>query len=49
MAMRKRLVIAAGFVSGLLIISVQLFAHHGNAAFDTEKRITVKGSVTEWT
>src|SRR5580704_5930431 len=51
MAMRKRLIIAAGFVSVLLITSAQLFAHHGNAAFDTEKRITVKddqGNVVHW-
>jgi Family of unknown function (DUF6152) len=48
MAMRKRFIIAAVFVVGLLIISVQLSAHHGNAAFDTEKKVTVKGSVTEW-
>jgi hypothetical protein len=25
-----------------------LFAHHGTAVFDTDKTLTVKGSVTEW-
>jgi hypothetical protein len=28
--------------------SVPLFAHHGNAAFDVGKRVTVKGTVTDW-
>jgi hypothetical protein len=31
-----------------LIVSVPLFAHHGGAAFDVGKRITKKGTVTEW-
>ena len=40
----------AGFVSAvaLLVSAVPLFAHHGNAAFDTSKRLTLKGVVTEW-
>jgi len=33
---------------GLLTVSVPLFAHHGAAAYDTAKKITVKGTVTEW-
>ena len=39
-----------GFVAAvcLLIVSVPLFAHHGGAAFDVGKRITKKGTVTEW-
>jgi uncharacterized protein DUF6152 len=32
----------------LLSISVPLFAHHGAAAYDTTKKITVKATVTEW-
>jgi len=31
-----------------LIASVQVTAHHGNAAFDIGKETTLKGSVTEW-
>jgi hypothetical protein len=31
-----------------LIVSVPAFAHHGNAAFDAGKRVTLKGTVTEW-
>ena len=26
-----------------------LFAHHGNAGFDTSKKVTLKGTVTQWT
>jgi len=34
---------------GALIFSVPLFAHHGDAAFDTTaKKITMKGTVTAW-
>jgi hypothetical protein len=42
----KFLVIFA--LAGSLIGSVPMFAHHGNAAFDVGKRVTVKGTVTEW-
>ena len=45
--MRRRLITIAGVV-GLLIVSVSLFAHHGNAEFDIGKRVTVKGTVTRW-
>lgn len=33
---------------GLLTVSVPLFAHHGNAAYDYQKNITLKGTVAEW-
>jgi hypothetical protein len=33
----------------LLLVSVPLLAHHGTAALDTGKEITLKGTVTEWT
>jgi len=32
----------------LLLVSVPLLAHHGTAALDTGKEITLKGTVTEW-
>ena len=35
-------------VVGLMAVSVSLFAHHGNAAYDTTKTITVKGTVTDY-
>jgi hypothetical protein len=31
-----------------LIVSIPLFAHHGNSAFDSEKRLSLKATVTEW-
>ena len=33
---------------GLVLASVPLSAHHGAAAYDTSKKITVKATVTEW-
>ncbi len=35
-------------VVSLSVFSVPLFAHHGNAAYDTSKWITVKGTVTDY-
>ena len=32
-----------------LVLSVPLVAHHGAASFDTEKELTLKGTVTDWT
>jgi Family of unknown function (DUF6152) len=32
----------------LLAASLPLLAHHGNASYDTEKTVTVKGAVTEY-
>ena len=32
----------------LLAVPASLAAHHGNASFDTSKRVTLKGTVTEW-
>jgi uncharacterized protein DUF6152 len=33
---------------GVSICSSPLFAHHGAAAYDTDKKVTVKGTVTDW-
>ena len=46
--MRKGFVSGLLLAAGLLIVSAPIFAHHGNAAFDTSKRVTLKGTVTEW-
>jgi hypothetical protein len=32
----------------VLLAPIALAAHHGNASFDTSKRVTLKGTVTEW-
>ena len=37
---------ALGIVA--LLITCPLFAHHGNAAYDTGRKVTVKGTVTQW-
>jgi len=37
------------FLAGLLIlVAVPAFAHHGNAAIDNTKQITVTGTITDW-
>ena len=33
---------------GVLLVSAPLMAHHGAAALDTGKEVTMKGTVTEW-
>ena len=45
--MKKFLAIFSLAVSAL-IASGPLFAHHGNAAFDSAKKLTFKGTVTQW-
>jgi hypothetical protein len=45
---RTKLTIISLVAVGLLAISVPLFGHHGSAAYDTDKTITVKGTVTQW-
>jgi len=47
-AMRNRHILALVLTVGLLMAVTPLFAHHANAVFDTEKTVTVKGTVTEW-
>jgi hypothetical protein len=47
--MRTRLITTLTAAAGLLmLVAVPLFAHHGNAEFNTEKTVSVKGVVTEW-
>ena len=45
--MNKRLVIGATITLGLLV-SLPLFAHHGSASYATDKKVTLKGTVTRW-
>ncbi|HZP34055.1 MAG TPA: DUF6152 family protein [Candidatus Acidoferrales bacterium] len=46
--MRNRHMSAFVGAIGLLIAAAPLFAHHANAVFDTEKKVTVKGTVVAW-
>jgi hypothetical protein len=39
---------SVGVALGVLIVSTPLLAHHGAAQFDVGKKVTVKGTVTEW-
>ncbi len=34
--------------AAVLLVSVPLIAHHGAAALDTGREVTMKGTVTEW-
>jgi len=45
--MRSGLVVVLAVAAGLLI-PLPLVAHHGSAAFDTGKTVTLKGTVKEW-
>jgi hypothetical protein len=46
--MRNKLAPISVAVVVLLAVSVPLVAHHGNAAYDTAKTVTVKGTVTDY-
>jgi hypothetical protein len=46
--MQKRLITTVALFSGLLLVSLSVLAHHGNAEFDIGKKVTVKGTVTKW-
>src|ERR1700680_290274 len=47
-AMRNKRAAIFLAVVGLVAVSVPLFAHHGSAAYDTDKKVTLKGTVTRW-
>jgi hypothetical protein len=46
--MRNKLAAIFLAVVCLLAVSVPLFAHHGYAAYDTDRKVTLKGTVTRW-
>jgi Family of unknown function (DUF6152) len=46
--MRNKLAAISFAVVGLMAISIPLFAHHGYASYDTDKKVTLKGTVTKW-
>ena len=46
---RRTMTIAVVSAIGVLLISIQLFAHHGTgASYFMDKKVTVKGTVTEF-
>ncbi len=46
--MGKRTATLPAAILGLLLLSMPLLAHHGSAAFDMGRKVTMKGTVTEW-
>lgn len=46
--MRNRAIAALAVAIGVATACVPLFAHHGTAAFESEKKVVLKGTVTEW-
>src|SRR3979411_1136402 len=46
---KSKLPTSFALIAGLLLISVPLAAHHGQAAYDLTKKITLKGTVTDFT
>ena len=44
--MRNKVAVISFAVIDLLVLSVPLFAHHGYVAYDTDKKVTLKGTVT---
>jgi hypothetical protein len=44
----KRLIVTMAAAGLLLIVSRPVLAHHGTAAFDTSKTITVKATMTQF-
>jgi hypothetical protein len=46
--MRNKLAAIFFAMVSLLAVSVPLFAHHGYAAYDTDRKVTLKGTVTRW-
>jgi Family of unknown function (DUF6152) len=44
----KRLLLVLAATAAVLLVSAPLVAHHGAAAFDVTKMITVKGTVTDF-
>lgn len=46
--MKSRWPAVITLVVAVLVSASSLSAHHGNAAFDVGKKVTVKGTVTEW-
>lgn len=43
MKIRSTVILAVAF-----LLSLPLFAHHGNAAYDYGKTVTIQGTVTDW-
>ena len=47
--MKSKLLTLVALIAGLSLVSIPLAAHHGQAAYDLTKKITLKGTVTDFT
>jgi hypothetical protein len=48
MAMRSKLTAVLALAIAIVTVSIPLLAHHGTAAFENDKKVTLKGTVTQW-
>lgn len=46
--MKGKFLIVLALGVGVSILALPLLAHHGNAAYDMGKNITIKGTITQW-
>jgi hypothetical protein len=47
--MRLKSLVHLGLIAGFVLAGIPLFAHHGTGvAYDIEKTVNLKGTVTEW-
>ena len=46
--MRSKVMAAVVLAVGMVTLFFPLLAHHGTAAFENDKKVTLKGTVTEW-
>lgn len=46
--MKTKLMLTLGVVTGLLMVSRPILAHHGGAVYDAQNPITLKGTVTDF-
>lgn len=46
--MKGKFLMVLAFGLGAWSFSAPMFAHHGYAAYETDKQITIKGTVTQW-
>lgn len=47
-SLKAKLLILVSLSLGVSILTVPAFAHHGYAAYETDRKISVTGTVTEW-
>lgn len=46
--MKRTFLASLALIASIFGVSFTALAHHGNAAFDSSKKTTFKGSVTQW-